>query len=243
MDNELLECARIGNVEKLMHISKLPQETYKQVVECLTRCGHVDIFAKCVSKQHIIDNYYDITDCMCRVAASIGQTTILSFLNNVLVPKGIIAYTDSIWDAFFLYGQLEVMEWWFREVRNFSYGQNADIKESVVQCLIWNGKSDMLIKALERGYRANVDSIHTWKRVNKEDEIKVGMIVHEWKLKGGYKKECVKGDCLICPLLNIWDMWVMESQEFTSSIQWLPREMIEDTTSLLYSCMYYEQYE
>lgn len=32
---------------------------------------------------------------------------------------------------------------------------------------------------------------------------------------------------------ELWDLWVMEKYDFKSHIQWLPREMLEDTTSFL----------
>jgi len=32
---------------------------------------------------------------------------------------------------------------------------------------------------------------------------------------------------------NAWDAWEMETSEFTNMVQWLPREMMEDTLILL----------
>lgn len=57
-------------------------------------------------------------------------------------------------------------------------------------------------------------------------------LLHEHKVPGSYTSACKNGTCAICKKRLLNDMWIMMTAKFDNRVQWLPREMMDDTLEL-----------
>ena len=74
--------------------------------------------------------------------------------------------------------------------------------------------------------------------INHEKRVQTLALLHKWKIGGSYQIDCNSGVCIVCRVQMMWNSWEMEENDYTSWIQWIPREVLEDTLDdvLLVTC-------
>lgn len=73
---------------------------------------------------------------------------------------------------------------------------------------------------------------HSRYEVRPDDFRRALELYHEYNIPGEYQKLCKTGECKVCNLEVVKEMWVMDVREYTNSIQWLPHEMLVDIIGL-----------
>lgn len=62
---------------------------------------------------------------------------------------------------------------------------------------------------------------------------KFHQVFHFSGVSGDYEYNCYLGKCSFCKTNELWNLWELESYEYNSYIQLLPRELLEDLVELL----------
>jgi hypothetical protein len=187
--------AEKGIIEKLTHISTLPWREYKYLAYVLAKHGHVDAIDVCVSKQHMKEDYFSITYCMCRSAAFYGQTDVLIFLLKVMTMENMEVFGYTIWNVAINGGQFDTFKWCVNMLETYAVShpdyplQVGGMIKRAVSC----GRSMILTWLLERGYRVDVGDMVIREHVPKSEAAKVRIIAHEWKLHECVCKREVRG--------------------------------------------------
>jgi hypothetical protein len=133
----------------------------------------------------------------------------------------------------------------FKHGRLFSMGRNLKSRMSLeclykhgwrptkcdVQGAIFDGNIVFARWCFERGYTHHDSAWLTHTKITFTNEILE--LLHDYKVNGTYKRKCKKGTCAICKKQIIEDMWIMMSEIFDNTTQWLPREMLDDTFELV----------
>lgn len=96
---------------------------------------------------------------------------------------------------------------------------------SDIQWAINDGNAMFVKWCFERGFTyVNVMWIET-KTCTRE----ILELLHNYKVQGDYQEDCMRGRCSVCKKCIVGEMWEMDRNEFENTIQWLPREMVEDS--------------
>lgn len=69
----------------------------------------------------------------------------------------------------------------------------------------------------------NVESIEFDKTMSKETKQSILRLLHKHRFPGAYQKDCFLNTCSVCRKERLWNLWNMDTMEFTKNVQWLPR--------------------
>lgn len=233
---ELLEAAQVGDVEKLSTIHTQPEGIFRRVMTRAAIHGQLRVIQKFVPVDEFKRtpiNALHLGYRICGNAARYGHIHILEHIISMIGMKEMVKKYDlRIQSAVANFDQVEVLEWWIKRREDnprlrYKYDMNQ-----LVHFAVLNGKYRILQCLSECGYSSYAHMIPS-KRVSKGDAMNTMIVMHKWKLPGIYQETCESGKCIVCGVEKTWDLWIMDNREFTSSIQWLPREMVEDTIHLL----------
>jgi hypothetical protein len=238
---ELLEHVRNGNMDslepwRLSGPRELLEEEFIGLVKMAVQHGHVNILKKCVSEEDLENNACDVVFTICMHSAKHNQISILEYVVGVLGLEFLGAeYDRTICEYAVQYGQLEVFKWWMvvrqsnrKEYKPYRVGKNE------INNAVHYGQPLILSWLLENGYTTDKkgnqivikDTFH--KKISKENRAQILSILHAHGMQGLFRKDCESGKCVACRAEKVWDIWVLNDQEFVESVQWLPKEMMED---------------
>ena len=94
------------------------------------------------------------------------------------------------------------------------------------------GHVDILLRLLNLGYKLK-KGYSIYYHIKIENINKIIEIYHELELSGDYQEACRQNKCDLCYTTNIKKLWELETYEYNSYIQLLPRELVEDLEELL----------
>lgn len=134
-----------------------------------------------------------------------------------------------------LYGDLDMFQYFYNKRRGIIDGATRTIRSNVMTIALLRSELPIILYLNSLNYKANVkihDKIR--KSTNKAKKEWVIQLLHSYDLV--YDWGCINDDCLYCiekKKDTVNKNWIMESEMYSSTIQWLPKEMIEETLLLL----------
>ena len=190
--------------------------------------GHVDILKSIPVSvwQEDEDLLYDTI--MCAV-----QYSNINILEYMLQFRELLsdAFSDIILDGSVWHNQLGPIRWWLEHGERKRYCDTFEFRlyeKNILRDATWHGCPDIVEYMLEMGVRVNCTRVS--KTIGEERRWQVYDILHKY---GVQLEECKTGKCGICKVLTMWNEWTMQTNEFSTPIQWMPREMVDDVIELI----------
>lgn len=178
--------------------------------------GNIDVIRALIPQ-----NPHDTLIRVCSNAARIGNMDVLkwtaeSYESSVgsIDSRGMIAYYLT------RNNHADELKTWVTEHKGKLQGDEVFIACSYgsVACLKW------LL-----GYNRELFIKHYVEFIHPRHSDEILELLHAYEIPGRYKEECKREMCKVCRSVVVWNLWEMLDPSFDNYIQWLPREMIEDT--------------
>lgn len=237
----MLQHARNGDVTELGVLEESMEE-YNRVIKEAIKYGQLIVIQKCISVGDLEYNE-NVVKCICRYATKYDQLAILQFVVQELGLGVIGDMCDAtIVNTAIEHSSISVLEWW-EQMRESDPGEYTPMEygSDMLNHAVRSGQSEVLLWLLEHGYRTQI-SCRFKDTVTKEKQMEVIKVLHlddeydddvGYTMGGWFRDDCKNGKCAVCTAEKMWEIWILESQEFTDNVQWLPKEIMEDTLALL----------
>jgi len=86
----------------------------------------------------------------------------------------------------------------------------------------------------EHGYTHLLTGVRACEYFDLDRAREIYNVYHEYGIRGEYLKVCNSdGKCKGCLKETVGELWEMDISEFENGIQWLPREMVQDTLAFV----------
>ena len=231
--HQLFEHAKSGNADVFADVV-MSGDVLKNVILIAASYGHVNVLEVCV------DRYYwgrKSTLCgrVCKKAAKYGHIPVIEFVIRMIGLSNVITmHSYDIHHSSIKYDQHHIIEWLTgillsrHSEKEHEKNMIDDRLNIAMSYAVEYGKADTIKKLWSMGVRTRVDYFNFHRSVGDPERSKVMVVLHELKILGKFRNRCLYRNCMPCKIEKVWDMWVMESQEFESVSQWLPKEVLAD---------------
>ena len=225
----VVKYATCGDVNAILDLQLMPSSNMFLIMAyTAAEQGHVGVLRQCIQPD-IWEKNPGFCHAVFRSALNAGKCEVLEFLrvyhrSHACFRDAQMVMMCAVWN-----NHLSVVQWWMTkgwdgdsdaEKRAFSRG----VFFHAIRC----GVHEIVLWLLERGVRYDVtEDFEDW--VSKRRRLQTLYVLHEFKVNIA---SCKTSSCVLCKRESLWNTWIMESSDFTDSIQWLPREMVVDVVRL-----------
>lgn len=227
-----LEHVRGGRVEHLSHIPSLSQRDFRVVTATAAQCGQIEVLCMCAATTKWMGDVGARCASYIGVCAN-GQLETFKFLVSIATHDHLKGIANCVYSAAVICEQKDIIEYWM-SLGHGDGGMLGQFSYSLgIHTAIEYGNWKMLEWLISNGIRCTIESIEM-RDVSNENRIRVLQVLHEHRFYGVYEDDCNSGVCKVCLTNSLWDVWKMDTDEFTKNMQWLPREMVEDVVMLCF---------
>lgn len=230
----MLEYAKYGDVDAILAYGPLELGLpLARVVSIAAQHGHIQVLKQCVS-HHIWTSNPDLCRLAFLSALKWRKCEVLEFIHG--------EYRECVIDMTLLVrcyavtcsdDQIDVVEWWMTTGWvDDNEEERERFRKHIFHTAVSYGKHNIVRWLLERGVKYDVPFELPFELISDEKRLHTLRVLHEFKVNIA---SCKTGTCVVCKEEEMWNVWIMETHEFTNMGQWLPREMMEDVNVLL-SC-------
>lgn len=200
-------------------LAKYVHLTRNSGISAMRDAYYASKFGDLVILKYIVSLGYNPEYMILEAAASNGKVEIVKYLLSL----GLKGNSDTM-NIAIEYGHLNVVK--------ILVESGLIISEKELKLSAYHGQADILIYFLNLGYTLNSAPDTSW-FVKIKQRRQIIKIYHQLDLKGLYRVDCQLRNCKICHVVIIEKLWELETYEYNSYIQFLPRELAEDLGELL----------
>lgn len=228
---DVIELVCSGNVN-VATLEALTYHHFRFVVATAGIHGQTDVLRMCAATNKW-SNAIDARRLAYWNVCKYGHLETLKYLVSIAHPDHMKEIAMCVYKAAVKCERYNIIEWWMTHectqsglLSWFSHGTG-------IQTAIYFGQVAMLEWLISKGVFSSIDTMDMHTEVNSETKHRILRVLHVHRFPGIYQVDCNAGTCSVCREERIWDMWEMDTTQFTEHVQWLPREMVEDTLGLV----------
>jgi len=130
------------------------------------------------------------------------------------------------------YERIAILDWMYVKIKEHSAIEPSRYLWICAYYAVWFGKHRVLEWIQTEEDIMFKSDLECCGGVSTKDRMFVQVVLHRGNFRNLNRKACANGTCKVCSAEKVWDLWEMDISEFTTSTQWLPRELIDDVLTL-----------